>query len=144
MRTTGLLALATLLTSGHGVCHAEEPSADAKRSELRRFYNVDTVETLKGEVMRVEKVANKRKRGYGVHLMLKTDKELVPVRLGPGWYIERQKVNLQPKDVIEVKGSRLTLGGKPTIVAAEVHKGAKVWKLRDDTGEPLWRKKRPT
>jgi hypothetical protein len=39
---------------------------------------------------------------------------------------------------VEVTGSRVTLEGKPAIVAAKVKKGSEVLKLRDETGRPLW------
>jgi hypothetical protein len=47
------------------------------------------------------------------------------------------------RDAIEVKGSRVTVAGKPVIIAAEVKKGDKTLKLRDDGGIPVragWRK----
>ncbi len=70
--------------------------------------------------------------------MLKTDKETISVHLGPGWYIEKQDINIEPKDKIEATGSRITFGGKPAIIAAEVKKGDEVLKLRDENGFPVW------
>jgi hypothetical protein len=70
--------------------------------------------------------------------MLKTEDETISVHLGPGWYIENQDVKIQPKDKLEVKGSRVTFEGKPVIIAAEVKKGDEVLKLRDKNGFPLW------
>jgi hypothetical protein len=37
-----------------------------------------------------------------------------------------------------MKGSRITFGVKPAIIAAEVKKGDEVLKLRDDSGFPVW------
>jgi hypothetical protein len=74
----------------------------------------------------------------GVHLLLKTDKETIPVHLGPEWYISNQELKLEPKDKVEVKGSRVMFNGKPAIIASEVVKGEQVLKLRDDNGIPLW------
>ena len=62
---------------------------------------------------------------------VKTDKETVSVHLGPSWYMENQDVKLEPKDKVEVKGSRITFGGKPAIIATEVKKG-------DEAGYPVW------
>ncbi len=62
---------------------------------------------------------------YGVHLMVKTDRETIPVHLGPGWYIEIQDVKIAPKDMIEVKGSRITFDAKPALIATEVRKGGR-------------------
>jgi len=39
---------------------------------------------------------------------------------------------------VEVKGSRISIQGQPTIIACEVKKGNNVLKLRDDRGMPLW------
>jgi hypothetical protein len=47
-------------------------------------------------------------------------------------------VNIEPKDLVEVTGSRLTFQGKPALIAAEVRKGEEMLKLRDDSGYPVW------
>jgi hypothetical protein len=73
-----------------------------------------------------------------MHLMLKTDKETISVHLGPGWYIENQDVKIDPKDKVEVKGSKITFQGKPALIAAEVKKGNEILKLRDENGFPAW------
>ena len=103
------------------------------------LYNPATVETVSGVVQRVEQVKGKGGgRGYGIHLLLKTDKEEIAVHLGPGWYVEKQPLKIAPQDQIEVRGSRITYEGKPAIVAAEVKKGDQVLKLRDAAGIPAW------
>jgi hypothetical protein len=58
--------------------------------------------------------------------------------LGPAFYLENQDVKIEPKDKVEVKGSRVTFEGKPAIIAAEVKKGDEVLRLRDDNGFPMW------
>lgn len=104
-----------------------------------RIYNPQTVETISGEVVSVDKITQGRGKYYGVHIMLKTDKETISVHLGPGWYIEKQAARIEPKDKVEVKGSRITFEGKPAIIAAQVKKGEKTLKLREENGIPLWR-----
>jgi hypothetical protein len=74
----------------------------------------------------------------GMHMNVKTDKETVSVHLGPSWYMENQDVKLEPKDKVEVKGSKITFDGKPAIIASEVKKGDDTLKLRDDSGYPVW------
>lgn len=74
----------------------------------------------------------------GVHLTLKTYKEIISVHLGPWWYIENRDIRIEPKDKIEVAGSRITYQGKPAIIAANVKKGDEVLKLRDENGLPVW------
>ncbi|MEJ2689653.1 MAG: DNA-binding protein [Deltaproteobacteria bacterium] len=103
-----------------------------------RMYNPKTVETIRGEVVSVDKIIPKKGMAYGVHATVKTNKETISVHLGPGWYIENQEVKIAPGDEIEVKGSRVTFDGKPAIIAAEVKKGNEVLVLRDASGFPLW------
>lgn len=103
-----------------------------------RMYDPKTVETLAGEVASVDEIRPASGMTYGVHLTLKTEKETISIHLGPGWYIENQDVKIEPKDKIEVKGSRITFEGKPAIIAAEVKKGDEVLTLRDENGFPVW------
>lgn len=102
------------------------------------LYDPKTVETLNGEVVSVAKMTPMKGKSYGIHLMLRTHKETIPVHLGPGWFIESQDVKIELKDRIDVKGSRITYEGKPAIIAAEVRKGDAVLMLRDGTGLPVW------
>jgi hypothetical protein len=110
----------------------------ATEGRYGRMYDPKTVETITGEVVSVDKVTPMKGMSYGVHLTVKTDKETVSVHLGPGWYMEKQDVKIEPKDKVEVTGSRITFGGKPAVIAAEVKKGEEVLKLRDENGLPAW------
>jgi hypothetical protein len=103
-----------------------------------RMYNPQTVETISGEVVSIDKITPMKGMGYGLHAVVKTDKETISVHLGPGWYLENQDVKIEPKDKIEVKGSRITFEGKPALIAAEVKKGDEVLTLRDAQGIPAW------
>jgi hypothetical protein len=103
-----------------------------------KMYNPKTVETISGEVLSVDKIIPIKRMSYGIHLMVKTDKETISVHLGPGWYIENQDIKIEPKEKIEVKGSRITFEGKPVIIAAEIKKGNEILKLRDENGFPVW------
>ena len=62
-----------------------------------RMYNPKTVETLSGEVVSVEKFTPGRQMSYGVHFTLKTDKEAIPVHLGPSWFMEKQAMTYCPR-----------------------------------------------
>lgn len=107
-------------------------------SNYNRMYDPKTVETISGEVVSVDRMTAMKGMSYGVHLMLKTGKETVSIHLGPVWYIENQDIKIEPKDNIEVKGSRITFEGKAAIIAAEVKKGDEVLKIRDENGFPFW------
>lgn len=106
----------------------------------QRNYDPKTVETIQGKVVSVEKATRGQGRSYGVHLTLQTDKETISVHLGPGWYIEKQTPRIEANDTITVTGSRVTIDGKPAIIAAQVKKGNETLKLRDENGIPVWRR----
>ena len=103
------------------------------------MYDVQTVQTVSGEVISVEKVTYGRRGYYGVHLLLKTTEGDLSVHLGPSWFIDRQPMKIEPHDVIEVTGSRVIYAGKPVLIAAQVRKGDESLKLRTADGLPLWR-----
>jgi hypothetical protein len=107
-------------------------------SNYNGMYDTKTVETISGEVVSVDRMTPMKGMSYGVHLVLRTDKETVSIHLGPVWYIVSQDIKIEPKDRVEVKGSRITFEGKPAIIAAEVKKGDEVLKIRDENGFPSW------
>jgi hypothetical protein len=106
--------------------------------QYSKMYDPKTVETITGVVVSVDKMSPMKGMSYGVHIILKTDKQTISVHLGPSWYLENQDIRIEPKDKVEVKGSRITFEGKPAIIAAEVKKGNEILKLRDEKGFPVW------
>ena len=96
------------------------------------------VETVSGEVMKVDRITPMRGMSSGVHLVVKTANGEVSVHLGPQWYLENQDIRIEPKDKVEIKGSRVTIEGQPALIAAEVKKDDQVLKLRDEAGIPMW------
>jgi len=107
-------------------------------STYSRMFNPSTIDTVSGDVLRVEAITPMKGMSYGVHLLVKADRETLSVHLGPAWYVENQDIKIEPKDKIEVVGSRITFEGKPAIIASEVRKGNEVLKLRDKNGFPFW------
>lgn len=107
-------------------------------SQYQRMYNPATVETISGAVEAVNQITPMRGMNYGIHIMVMTDKGRLEIHLGPGWYIERLDTKIDKGDTVEVKGSRVTVSGKPVIIAAEVKKGDNLLVLRDAAGIPAW------
>ena len=107
-------------------------------SNYNRMYDPKTVETVSGEVVSVDRITPAKGMSSGVHLMIKADTETVSIHLGPAWYIENQDIRIEPRDRIEIKGSRIVFEGKPAIIAAEVKKGNEVLRIRDENGFPVW------
>ncbi|HEX8951164.1 MAG TPA: DNA-binding protein [Polyangia bacterium] len=104
-----------------------------------QLYDPKTVATLKGEIVQVDLVAPMRGMSDGVHVVLKGDQGTTDVHLGPAWYLDHQDTQLAVGDRVEVRGSKVTVGGKPAVVAAEVRKGNATLQLRDAQGLPMWR-----
>lgn len=111
-------------------------------AKYNKMYNPATVETISGEVVTVSRMVPVKGMSYGIHMMVKTEKESISVHLGPGWFIENQVMKFAPGDRVEVKGSRIIFDGKPAVIAAEVKKGDDVLKLRDESGFPVWSPRR--
>jgi hypothetical protein len=107
-------------------------------STYGRMYDAKTVDKVTGEVATVDSITPMRGMSGGVHVALKTEQGEVSVHLGPQWYLENQDVKIEPGDRVEITGSRVTVQGKPTIIAAEVRKGDEVLQLRDAAGVPVW------
>lgn len=107
-------------------------------SQYGRMYNPTTVETISGEVQRVDLISPMKGMSQGVHLAVKTDQGPISVQLGPAWFIENQDMKIQPGDKVEITGSRIVFQGKPAIIAKEVKKGNEVLALRDQNGFPVW------
>jgi hypothetical protein len=75
----------------------------------------------------------------GIQFVIKTStNEEIPVHLGPAWYILCQDMNLNLKDIVEVRGARFSLEGKNVMAAFEVRYKDKVLLLRDEDGIPYW------
>jgi hypothetical protein len=74
-------------------------------------------------------------------MIVLTGKDSLSVHLGPGWFLQG-KLGIGAGDKVTVTGSRVTIDGKPALIAAEVKIGQEVLKLRDAQGLPLWRGRR--
>lgn len=144
MRRTGMLGIMTFSLFLSSAVFAQEGiqwrggGGWEVGTSYDRMYDPKTVETVTGEVVNIDKITPMKGMSYGVHLMIKTDKETISAHLGPGWYIENQDAEIKTKDRIEITGSRITFEGKPAIIAAEVKKDNKVLKLRNEKGIPYW------
>ncbi len=132
-----------LLAAAAAVLVLALPGESQAQQAMRGYggrYDPQTVETVSGEVISVDKVAYGRPGRYGIHVLLRTDQGEISVHLGPSWFVERQAVKVALHDQVEVTGSRVMYGGKPALIAAEVKKGSETLRLRSRDGLPLWRR----
>jgi hypothetical protein len=98
-------------------------------------YDASAEKTVAGTVQAVTAVPGGR-RGAGLHVTLASGNESWEVRLGPESYAKRIGLSLAKGDSIEVTGS--ADAAHRTLVAREVKKGDKTFRLRDAEGFPLW------
>ncbi len=103
-----------------------------------RLYDPQTVETISGEVVKVEQIKPLAGMTYGIHLLVNTGTEQISVHVGPSWFIENQDIAIKPEDVVEVTGSRIKLDDAYVIIASKITKGDQSLYLRDRYGVPIW------
>ncbi|MBU0507423.1 DNA-binding protein [bacterium] len=125
-----------LAFAGRGHGPGDGTGRRAPRGE--RLYDVNTIQTIQGQVTNVDTWSGPRSRYQGVHLMVKTENETLSVHLGPDWFVKDQPIQIKTGDQVTITGSRITYGGKSALVAAEVTRGGETLKLRDNTGRPRW------
>jgi hypothetical protein len=148
MKDLGIIGMLVVITLTSSIALSEADAQERKywrdsvgqgyRGEYQGKYNPKTVITVEGVVETVEQMAPATGMSYGIHLDLRTASGTLSVHLGPAWFIERQDIRIEEGDTLQVKGSKITYEGKPTIIAAEVKKGNTVLKLRDQNGFPVW------
>lgn len=109
-----------------------------RNSRFNRMYDTKTVTEIEGQITKVEEMSPMRGTSPGVHITVKSETDTFSVHVGPKWYLEKQSVTLNENDRIAVKGSRVTIQGEPTIIAAKITKGNAVIELRNDNGVPVW------
>jgi hypothetical protein len=107
-------------------------------TQYNRMYDSKTAETVSGEVISIDLFTPAKGMFGGVHMDVRTDKETISVHPGPSWYLENQNVKIEAKDRVEVKGSRITFGGRPAMIATEVSKGSEELTLHDSSEFPAW------
>ncbi len=107
-------------------------------SPYQKKYETANVKIVSGKVVGIERSVPLKGMGSGIILLMKTDKEIVQVHLGPAWYIERLDYRISVGDKLEVKGSKIDFNGKPAVIAAEIKKNDDILVLRDKWGIPVW------
>lgn len=140
-----LTLAASPLTAEEPINNSEYPYCcqgnryNGRRGQNYRRYNSNQIETLNGEIIRLDTPQSRIGTFQGSHLMIKTAQETIEVHLAPSWYLAEQDFDLSPKERIIVIGSRINVNGKSAIVAREIRKGDKTLVLRDENGIPMWR-----
>ncbi len=101
-------------------------------------FNVKTIQTVKGTLLRVEQMAGRHENMIGVHAVLDTGDEIITVHLGPLMNLQNEEYKVTEGELMEATGSRITNNGAPALLATEITHGGRTLKLRDENGKPVW------
>jgi len=125
------------LLSAAGLTYAITRGLNHRRIYKRPF-DSETIEELSGKVLMRDRNDDKKSEVRGAIFDLQTKEEVIPVHLGPSWYLDRQDRGFKTGDKVTVRGSRVQHNGKNLIVAISVARGDEILKLRDEYGTPYW------
>lgn len=113
-------------------------SAQSGMGKYQQLYASGSVETVSGMVESIDLVVPPGVRTQAVYLSLKTDVGLLPVQLGPEWFVQKLPARIEKGDKVEVTGARITIEGKTLLLAAQVKKSDQVLVFRNSAGVPVW------
>lgn len=107
--------------------------------KYHRQFDPDNVEEFEGNILEIITESSQHDEKRGVILIVETEnKKIIPVHLGPEWYISHQQSRLKDDQKIRVVGSRVNYEDNPAIIAARIEQGNSQLILRDDNGRPRW------
>ncbi len=94
------------------------------------------IQTIQGTVVKLDDM---RGVSGSEQMLVKTQQgDNWTVFLGPRWFVDNQRLKLNPGDQVEVKGGKVLWGGTSNIIAQDVSKGDMTMKLRNSDGLPSW------
>jgi hypothetical protein len=101
------------------------------------LYDLKTETTVKGTVESYELLRGNGYRG-GLVLNVKTTEGNVNVHLGPTWYLDDVKLDINKGDKLEIFGSKVTVDNNTFVIASKVKQNGTDFQLRDKYGFPKW------
>ena len=114
----------------------------ASRTEdpYKKIFDSKTIKSISGQVIKIDQVPE---FGFGLQMRLTVfidKKEILPVYLGPAFYLVGpwQAKHFKLGDQVTVSGSQVTVSGEPLMIAMTVKRGNEVLRLRDQDGIPAW------
>lgn len=110
-----------------------------KRNHLyQKNFNPSTVFKFQGKIIDILHTDDGNEEADGVELLLQTSDSVLPVHLGPAWYLDHQQVKFRKGEKINITGSMDLSGNEASVVASTVQRGNKKLNLRDPQGHPYW------
>jgi sporulation protein YlmC with PRC-barrel domain len=111
-----------------------------REDPYQKIFDSKTIKTISGQVIKVDQVPEP---GFGMEMRLTVfidKKEVLPVYLGPAFYIvgSEEANHFKIGDKVTVTGSEVTRGDETFMLATTVKRGNEVLRLRDKDGNPEW------
>ena len=124
---------------GYGYRYGRYPGPE-REDPYKKIFDSKTIKTISGQVIKVDQVPEP---GFGMEMRLTVfidKKEVLPIYLGPAFYIvgSEQAKHFKIGDQVTVSGSQVTVKGEPFMIATTVKRGNEVLRLRDKDGTPEW------
>ena len=110
-----------------------------------RLYDPAKEQAISGQVVSIETSAPMSGMALGMQMLVQTDDgKSTRVQVGPGWYMERQDLDVKENTRVQVRGAQADIDGQPVLMAREVQFDGQVLTLRDAQGMPMWSSLRRT
>jgi len=121
------------------VSYPKHPGS-GREDPYQKIFDSKIIKTISGSVIKVDQVPEP---GFGMEIRMTVftgKKEVLPVYLGPAFYIvgSEQAKHFKIGDKVTVTGSQVTVRGEPFMIATTVKRGNEVLRLRDKNGNPEW------
>jgi hypothetical protein len=110
-------------------------------SKYEQLFDNYNLKTIVGTVVKVDTNTLMKDMSVGLRLIVTEDAtgQSVPVHLGPMWYATNQDINFPKGDKVEIRGCRASyMGSQEFIMLVELRSKNRVFRFRDDDGNPFW------
>jgi hypothetical protein len=111
--------------------------AVAQKTDEAPKYDVKAEVIVKGTVEEIKEVTNPKGQ-VGIYLMVKSDAEILEVRLCPNSFLKEFEVVFNKGDQLTITGSKVKVEEKQVILARQIEFGNNKITLRDPQGVPVW------
>ncbi len=142
MKRLSLVLVLTILVASAALAGNVPLDGWQRDSAYNKLFNPKTLQVVRGTVVSLDRDLRPlpgMAAGFGV-LIETTDKEQLPLHIGPAWFTQnyRDDWKVEPGDEVEVRGSRVQIGGKDALMVVWGRKGDHVMTVRNREGAPVW------
>ena len=132
---TALSAVAMLAACALPIASAS--AQDSAAAKVRTYDAASAVSLTGVKIIRVDTL--KTGDNPSVSAFVESGTDSLTAMLGPVTFLTANSLTLAAGDMIDISGSKVTMAGKPSLIATEVKKGETKVVLRDKaTGQPAW------